>query len=55
MAKLDEITSRVSQRGSVVVPKTVRQILHIKDGDVLVWSFEFPSKDKVVVRKKHGN
>lgn len=49
---MTEIMSKVSQRGSVVVPKTVRQILGIKDGDVLVWSFEFPSKETVVVRKK---
>lgn len=45
-----DITSKVSQRGSVVVPKTVRQMLGIKDGDVLEW--HVLNKLEVTVRKK---
>ena len=30
--------SKVSQRGSVVIPKGVRKLLEIAEGDIVIWS-----------------
>ena len=44
-----EDESKVSQRGSVVVPKVMRKILGVEDGDYLQWIAE---NGVVTVKKK---
>ena len=48
--------SKVSQRGSVVVPKPIRVALEIKEGDRLIWMIEVREKDapEAIVRKEGG-
>jgi len=41
--------SKVSQRGSVVIPKAIRKALGINEGDFLVWEIV---DQTVVVKKK---
>jgi len=33
-------TSKIFQHGKIVVPKEVREVLGLSDGDKLVWIFE---------------
>jgi bifunctional DNA-binding transcriptional regulator/antitoxin component of YhaV-PrlF toxin-antitoxin module len=46
-----EEESKVSQRGSVVIPKLFRRILKVEQGDTVIWIAE---NGTVTVKKKEA-
>jgi len=41
--------SKISQRGSVVIPKAIREALQVADGDSVEWHVNAPREGQVVI------
>ncbi len=40
----------ITQKGQVTIPKDIRKVLHVKQGDEVIFEVE---EDKVIVRRKN--
>jgi len=41
--------SKVSQRGSIVIPKAIREALKVNEGDYIEWHVNAPREGEIVI------